>query len=64
MPTYTWDDLDALCEQCESVFGEKMTFGFEIGPEQVPLMRECIEKRSQAPLEKYVREDLAEGKVF
>lgn len=64
MPSYTWADLDALREQWERVFEETMPYGFEIGPEQVPLMRECIEKRSREPLEKYVREITADGRVF
>ena len=51
---HTWNDLEALREPWAEVFGEPMGFGFEIGPEQFPMMRECIRTRSKAPLEAYI----------
>ena len=47
---HTWEGLEALREPWAEVFGEPMGFGFEIGPEQVPMMRECIRTRNKAPL--------------
>ena len=46
--------LEALRRDWERTFGESMPFGFEIGPEQFPMMRECIRRRSKAPLEAYI----------
>ena len=31
-----------------------MPFGFEVTPDQVPVMRECLRARSRKPLEDYV----------
>ena len=55
MADYTWDDLEALVPEWERIFGETMPRGFEIGPSQVPIIRECIEKRSQEPIIRYVK---------
>ena len=52
---YTWSDLDALAHAWAETFGESLPMGFEVGPEQVPVMRECLRLRSQRPLEDYVR---------
>lgn len=54
MADYTMDDLEALEPEWEKVFGDMMPKGFEITPDQVPVMRQCIDERSQAPLEAYV----------
>ena len=51
---HTWEELEALREPWEATFGEPMGFGFEIGPEQVPMMCECIRTRNKAPLKAYV----------
>ena len=51
---HTWEDLEALREPWEATFGGTMPFGFEIGPEQVPMMRECIRTRSREPLKAYI----------
>lgn len=40
-----------------------MPWGFAIGPEQVPMLRECIAKRSQAPLNRYIR-SLPKDRVY
>ena len=48
------EDLDALREQWEAVFGERMPWGFEIKEAQVPMLRRCIRLRSQEPLKRYV----------
>ena len=54
MAKYDWKDLEALRDEWWRVFGESMGMGFEITPEQVPMMKECIEKESQKPLEEYI----------
>lgn len=37
------EDLDALRAEWEATFdGDAMPWGFEVGPEQVPIMRDCI----------------------
>ena len=56
MPEYTLADLEALKPEWREVFDEEMPFGFEIGPETVPLMRRCIREQSKAPLVAYQRE--------
>ena len=54
MADYTWDDLEALVPDWERVFGRALLIGFVIGPSQIPIIRECIEKRSQGPLDRYI----------
>ncbi len=51
---YDWEDLMSLRHAWEETFGESMPMGFEIGPDQYPTMKECIEKRDQAPLEDFI----------
>ena len=55
MADYTWQDLEDLVPEWERIFGEEMPRGFEVGPDQVPIMRECIEKRDRGPLVRYVK---------
>ena len=62
MAEYTMDDLEALAPDWERVFGEDMAMGFEIQPAQVPMLRECIRLRSQAPLEAYI--ESLEGRTY
>lgn len=62
--TYTWDDLFDLAEPWEETFGEALTYGFEIGPSQVPLLKRCIEERFRGPLERYVADKLKDGRVY
>ena len=54
MVDYTWQDLEVLVPDWERVFEVPMPRGFEVGPDQVPIMRECIEKRSKRPLVRYI----------
>ena len=57
-------DLLALQDEWEAVFnGETMPWGFEVGPEQVPILRECIRKRSRRPLDAFVR-SLPKDRVY
>ena len=51
---FSMDDLEALAPEWERVFGGPMPMGFEIGPEQVPIMRQCIRDGSRAPLQAYI----------
>ena len=52
--TFTFDDLEALRPQWEETFGMTMPMGFEVTPDQVPIMRECIRTKSRDPLKRYV----------
>ena len=54
MTTHTWADLEALSPEWEAVFGESIPMGFEIQPEQVPMMRQCIREKSREPLRNYI----------
>ena len=47
-------ELDALAPDWFRVFGEAMPRGFEIGPDQVPILKECLRTKSQKPLEAFV----------
>ncbi|MCY4607493.1 MAG: hypothetical protein OXD40_02695 [bacterium] len=53
--SYTMTDLIALMPAWEKTFGEDMPFGFEVRPAQVPIIKECIAKRSQEPLNAFIR---------
>ena len=54
MMSYSWEDLEALRPEWERVFNTGMPMGFEITPDQVPMMKQCIEEKSEAPLEAYI----------
>ena len=54
MAKYNWEDLESLREDWFRVFGESMPMGFMISPEQFPMMKKCIETKSQKPLEEYI----------
>ena len=54
MVDYTDRDLSSLLLEWERIFGKPMPRGFEVSPDQVPIIRECIEKRSTRPLSRYV----------
>ena len=47
-------DIEALRDQWDELFGEPVPMGWQIGPAQVPILRECIKKKSQKPLEDYI----------
>ena len=54
MPTEKEIELLSLREPWEEVFGEPMPMGFEITGDQVHIIRQCIDQKSQKPLEDYV----------
>lgn len=55
MADYTWMDLEALRPEWEAAFdGAPMPMGFEVTPDQVPVLRKCIARKSQEPLDAYV----------
>ena len=54
MDEAAYERLEQLREDWETVFEEGMPWGFEIGEEQMPMLRECIDQESKAPLEAYV----------
>lgn len=62
--TYDWKDLDALRESWRRIFGEEMGYGFEIGPDQVPMMKECLRLKSQKPLHDYIKEISKNGRIY
>ena len=37
-----------------STFGEDLKYGFDVQPDDVPMLRECIEKQSMEPMEKHL----------
>ena len=47
------DEFDELRDEWEAVFGDGMPWGFGIGEEQLPLLRQCVAERSQEPLRAY-----------
>ncbi len=63
MAKYDWKDLEDLRDDWFRLFGESMPMGFEITPEHVPMMKECIKKKSQKPLEEYI-DSLPENTTF
>ena len=48
------DDFMEMREDWEAIFGESMPWGFEIGEDQIPILRQCIAKRSREPLKAYI----------
>ena len=49
------DDLFALEPEWYEVFPDyELAMGFEIGPDQVPLLKECIQTKTTKPLEDYL----------
>ena len=52
--TYTMAELERLAPQWEEVFGNTMPMGFEVGPEQAPIIERCIREKSSQPLAEYV----------
>ena len=54
MAKYDWKDLEDLRDDWFRVFGESMGMGFEISPEQFPMMKKCIETKSKKLLEEYI----------
>ena len=49
------DDLEALRPGWLETFGEDLPFGFEIQLAQVPMLRQCLREKSQAPLDAFIR---------
>ena len=58
---YTWRDMTPLEGKWYETFGEPMPQGFGVGPEQIPLIKECIRLKSMKPLDDYLRDSLPEG---
>ena len=64
MTAIDFEELDELREDWMAVFGKSMPWGFEIGEEQIPLLRQCVERRSQEPLDRYVQALLSDGRIY
>ena len=56
-------ELDELRNEWEAVFGDGMPWGFGIGYDQIPILRQCIAERSKEPLRTYWASQPA-GTVF
>ena len=52
--TYTIEDMVRLAPKWDEVFGEPMSIGFDVQPEQVPILERCIAEKSRAPLDAYI----------
>lgn len=50
----TQEVLD-LMEEWRATFGEHMPWGFEVSQNEIPILRQCIEQKSQQPIEDFVR---------
>ena len=55
--------LDELRSDWTALFNEPMPWGFEVGEEQIPMLRQCIAERSKAPLEVYIQ-SLPSGRIY
>ena len=64
MTTYTFLDLFALEDEWEATFGESLSYGFNIGPNDVPLLQRCLAAKSKQELKDHIDKQLAQGKVF
>lgn len=59
-----WSELFALARAWKRRFGENLGVGFEIGPADVPLIRQCLDQGSTQPLEDHIRRLLSDGRVY
>ena len=44
-------------------FGDSMPQGFGVGPEQIPILKECIRLKSTKPIDDYLEDGLPEGAI-
>ena len=57
--------LDAAAERWPQVFGEDLAgIGFEIFPDDVPMLERCLEAKSTAELDRYLKELNSKGLRF
>ena len=59
-----YHELDAIQRKWPEVFNEDLMIGFGIDIEQLPILKECLKKKSQKPLEDYFKEVLKDGRLF
>ena len=52
--TNTWSDLANHAPDWYRTFGESMPMGFQATPDQIGIIRKCIRRKSQKPLDDYV----------
>ncbi len=54
-----------ITKEWEKVFGG-IPEGLDImvGPDKFPLLRECLKLKSTAPLDAFIEEEVASGKIF
>ena len=63
MAEYTLWDLWQLAPQWLETFGEELAMGFDIGPDEAPIIRQCLEQKSQQPLDDHMK-SLPAGIIF
>ena len=49
------EEMRALSLRWQEVFGTGMPYGFEVTDEDAPIIRQCIEERSERPLNDLVK---------
>ena len=61
---YTWRDMIPLEREWYEAFGDdSMPQGFGVGPEQIPILKECIRLKSTKPIDDYLKYGLPEGAI-
>ena len=59
-----WDKMLVLADQWEQVFGEHLGLFWGIDPETIPLIEECLAKKSTKPLDDHFAKLADEGIVL
>ena len=58
------DERERLERDWWATFRAPMPYGFDVTDDDFPVLRECIEQRSQAPLDRVLRERHKDGNVY
>lgn len=61
---YDWKDFVDVEERWMIVFGEHLGIGFGVVPDDIPVLEQCIETRSQEPLNKLLDERFDGGDIW
>lgn len=49
-----WEELDRLVKEWQDTFGDTLGYGFDITPDQIPLIKQCLREHDQAPLKRHI----------
>ena len=60
----TRDDSDALNDQWVETLGESTPKGFMVFSARVPLLKQCPEESFQERLNRYIRDQAKDGRVY